>query len=285
MPGTATGPPVSLWPMSNPWHEIGDRVFVRRYDFADQSIVAVLGRDETLVVDTRSSHRQAEELLADLRGLSAPPLTVAVNTHAHWDHFFGNHALRPCTIWGHRRCVQMIERTGEHQRISTMAGIPEMADELADVMLDPPDTTFTDTATVEFGGRQVHLRYLGRGHTDNDIVLVVGDADVVCAGDLLENGAPPYFGDGFPMDWPATAASLLELVGERTVVVPGHGDPAGREFAATSLAAFEDLAALARRVHAGDLDQAAAVEQAPYGADAARQPLARALAQLRGELG
>ena len=159
----------------------------------------------------------------------------------------------------------MIERTGEHQRVSTMAALPEMADELADVVLDPPDKTFTDTATVEFGGRTVELRYLGRGHTDNDIVIVVGDADVVCAGDLLENGAPPYFGDGFPMDWPATAAGLLELVGERTVVVPGHGDPAGREFAATSLAAFQDLAALARRVHAGELDLVAAVEQAPYG--------------------
>jgi glyoxylase-like metal-dependent hydrolase (beta-lactamase superfamily II) len=270
--------------MKGAWREIGDRVLVGRYGFADQSIVAVLGLDETLVVDTRSSHRHAEELLADLRALSAPPVTVAVNTHAHWDHFFGNRAVRPCTIWGHQRCVEMIERTGEHQRVSTMAGIPDMADELADVVLDPPDRTFTATATVQFGGRQVELRYLGRGHTDNDIVLVVADADVVCAGDLLENGAPPYFGDGFPLDWPATAASLLELVGDRTVVVPGHGEPAGREFAAASLTAFEGLAVLARRVQAGELAADDALEMAPYPAEAARQPLARALAQLRGEL-
>ena len=86
--------------------------------------------------------------------------------------------------------------------------------------------------------REVELRYLGRGHTDNDIVIRVDGADVLCAGDLLENGATPYFGDGYPMDWPATAEALLALTGERTVVVPGHGDHAGRAFVESQLVGF-----------------------------------------------
>ena len=78
------------------------------------------------------------------------------------------------------------------------------------------------------------LHYLGRGHTDSDIVVLVDG--VVFAGDLLENGAPPAFGDAFPLDWPDTAAALLELtdadefVGR--AVVPGHGPVADRAFAA-----------------------------------------------------
>jgi hypothetical protein len=43
------------------------------------------------------------------------------------------------------------------------------------------------------------------------------------------------------------------------------------------------LAALARRVHAGELDLAAALAEAPFGA-AARDAFDRALPQLRGEL-
>jgi glyoxylase-like metal-dependent hydrolase (beta-lactamase superfamily II) len=179
----------------------------------------------------------------------------------------------------------MIMRTGEMQRARLVEFMPDMADEMAEVVLDPPERTMTDRATVEFGGRQVELRYLGRGHTDNDIVLTLADADVLLAGDLLENAPAPYFGDGFPLDWPDTAQRILELVGEKTVVVPGHGDHAGRQFAADSLRDFRALASAARRLHQGELDMDAAVAASPYPARLVPEILERALAQLRGELG
>src|SRR4029078_12074322 len=101
-PATATG---NLPSMASVWTEIGDRVYVRRYKFFDQNIVAILGADETLVVDTRTSPQQADEIKADRRELKAPPVTVVVDTHGHSDHVFGNHSFRPCQIWGHQRCV------------------------------------------------------------------------------------------------------------------------------------------------------------------------------------
>ncbi len=267
------------------WTEVGDRVFVRRYRFYDQDIVAVLGDGgEVLVVDTRSSPAQAREILTDLEELRAGPVSVVVNTHGHYDHVFGNAQLRPAVIWGHERCKVMIETTGEEQLTAFRREVPQLADELMEVVLDPPDQLFADTATIDLGGREIRLAYLGRGHTDNDIVLQVPDADVLCAGDLLENGAPPYFGDGYPMDWPATAEALLGLVGERTVVVPGHGDHAGRGFVEASLNAFRSIAALATRVHAGELDLEAAIAQSPYPPAPSREPLERAVLQLRGEL-
>jgi glyoxylase-like metal-dependent hydrolase (beta-lactamase superfamily II) len=270
--------------MAQGWTEVGDRVFVRRYRFYDQNIVAVLDAGEALVVDTRTTHRQAREIVDDLGALGSPRVAVVVNTHGHYDHAFGNSVFRPAVIWGHQRCVTMLEATGERQRQGAATEVPDLAADLAEVVMDPPDRTFRDRATVELGGREVGLAYLGRGHTDNDIVVRLPDADVVCAGDLLENGATPYFGDGYPMDWPATADALLGMLGEQTVVVPGHGDHAGRAFAATSLDAFRAVAALARRVHAGDLALDDAVAAAPYPAKSAREPLERAVAQLRGEL-
>jgi glyoxylase-like metal-dependent hydrolase (beta-lactamase superfamily II) len=269
----------------NDWVDVGDRVFVRRYAFYDQNIGVVLGRDEALVIDTRSTHVQAREILADLRELTAAPVTVVVDTHGHFDHAFGNHVFRPATIWGHHGCATFMARTGESRRARIAAESPEIAADLAEVVIDPPDRTFAETAYVDIGGRRVELRHLGRGHTDHDIVIVVPDAGVLFAGDLLENGAVPYFADAYPLDWPETASRVAELaVG---VVVPGHGDHAGRTFAESQAAAIAEVAFLARRVRDGELTLDEAVAQTPFPAyptEDARKPLLRALAQLRGDL-
>src|SRR4051812_15224124 len=102
--------------MPGTWTEIGDRVFVRRYAFFDQNIVVVLGREEALVLDTRTTIPQAREILDDLRELGSPAVGVVVNTHGHYDHAFGNSAFRPAPIWGHERAADMILRTGDRQR-------------------------------------------------------------------------------------------------------------------------------------------------------------------------
>lgn len=266
------------------WTELGDGVFVRRYAFYDQNIVAIRGEDGFLVVDTRVSHRQADEILADLRTLGPLPVRAVVNTHGHSDHAFGNARFRPAPIWGHTLAARMVMETGERRRAATAAAIPELASELAEVVLDPPDRLFDDATTVPFdaGGRTVELRYLGRGHTDNDIVVLIPDADVLLAGDLLENDATPYFGDGFPIEWPATVEALVELV--TGPVIPGHGSVGDRAFAVRQMTEFRTIAELATMVQQGTLDLDAAVLRTPYPADAAREPLERALAQLRGEL-
>jgi glyoxylase-like metal-dependent hydrolase (beta-lactamase superfamily II) len=267
------------------WSEVGTGVFVRRYAFYDQNIGVVMGDDGVLVVDTRVSHRQADEILADLKELTPLPVRAVVNTHGHNDHAFGNHRFRPAPIWGHARCARMVRETGAAQLAAVAAAIPELAADLAEVVLDPPDRTFDgDAASLGFdaGGRQIDLRYLGRGHTDNDIAVLVSDADVVFAGDLIEADAPPFFGDGYPIEWPATVERLVELV--TGAVVPGHGTVGDRAFVVRSMVEIRTIAELAGLVHDGQLPIAEAVLRTPYPADAARQPLERALAQLRGEL-
>lgn len=262
--------------------EVGAGVFALRYRFYDQQIGVVVGDDGVLVIDTRSSHRQAEEIRDDLRTITALPVTVVVNTHGHYDHAFGNRVFRPAPIWGHRLCVTMLERTGEEQRTSVAADEPRLAEELASVEIDPPDRTIDDEATIEVDGRLVELRYLGRGHTDNDIVIRVPDVGILFAGDLLENGAPPYFGDGFPMDWPGTVERLAAMV--QGSVVPGHGDVGDAAFVAAQLSDVRAIAGLAEQVQRGEIGLEDALGRAPFPPASAREPLERAPAQLRGEI-
>jgi glyoxylase-like metal-dependent hydrolase (beta-lactamase superfamily II) len=267
------------------WVELGDRIFVRRYAFFDQNIGVVLGDDAALVIDTRSTHAQAREIVADLRRLTSSPVTVVVDTHGHFDHAYGNHVFRPAPIWGHERCVAFMGRTGEARRARIASENPEIAADLVEVVIDPPDKTFSETAYVEVGGRRVELRFLGRGHTDHDIVVDVRDAGVLFAGDLLENGAVPSFGDAYPLDWPETASRVAELA--FGVVVPGHGDQGGPAFADEQAVALAALALLARQVRDGELTIEEGVARTPfpaYPAEDVRMPLLRALAQLRDEL-
>jgi glyoxylase-like metal-dependent hydrolase (beta-lactamase superfamily II) len=283
----------------NPWREIADRVFIRRFAFFDQTIGAVAGRDRVLVIDTRSTLVQARELLDDLRHVSRLP-HVVLNTHAHFDHVLGNAAFRPCEIWGEDGCARFMRDRGIARRADVAAEMPEIADDLLASPVDPPDRTFAREATLDLGDRRVDLRFLGRGHTDHDVVALVPDAGVVFAGDLVEQGAPPSFDDAFPLDWPATLGHLLDLLdtagdGE---VVPGHGEVVDRDFVAGQLGEIAFLAEMARRqwpdLHAADHDPsgeapgdlaADAARHLGWPAELVRKALGRGIAQAAGRLG
>jgi glyoxylase-like metal-dependent hydrolase (beta-lactamase superfamily II) len=265
-------------PGSSPWREVGDRVWVRRYEALDQTIGVIGGMDGLVVVDTRASHRLADELRDDLRQLPGRVAAV-VNTHGHWDHVFGNARFREHPIWGHVRCARMIAEEGEAMRSRLLERYgPESAEQFREVELVPPTDLVEDAATVELGDRQIELRHLGRGHTDNDLIAVVPDASVLFAGDLLENAPAPGFGDSFPIAWADTGRAVLELVDG--VVVPGHGDPFERGFAARQVGELGALADLARQAVAGSIGLDEAIRRSPFPADPSAEAVERARLEL-----
>jgi glyoxylase-like metal-dependent hydrolase (beta-lactamase superfamily II) len=85
------------------WNEVAANLFHRRYQPLDISVGVIRGADGFGVVDTRSSPHQADELRADLRELGDLPIVWVVNTHAHFDHCFGNQRFTPIPIYGHVR--------------------------------------------------------------------------------------------------------------------------------------------------------------------------------------
>jgi glyoxylase-like metal-dependent hydrolase (beta-lactamase superfamily II) len=263
------------------WREVGDRVFVRRYPFFDTNVMAIETPEGFVVVDTRTSHRQGQEILRELRELGDPNVRAVVNSHFHWDHVFGNHVFRPVEIWGHDRCAERVLANGDARRRSAMIEMPDMAEELAEVVIDPPDRNFSDRTTLELG-RTIELLHLGRGHTDNDVIVHVPDAMVLFAGDLLEQGAPPFFGDSYPLDWPATIEAFLPLTGGS--VVPGHGDVVDRAFVEAQLDELRTSAMLAREAAAGALTIEAAIDRSPFPGEPGRTAIERGVLQLRGEV-
>jgi glyoxylase-like metal-dependent hydrolase (beta-lactamase superfamily II) len=234
------------------WREAADGVFVRRHAELDLNCGLVLGDGACLVVDTRSHPGEAADLIAAVRAVTPHPWTV-VNTHAHYDHCFGNAAFRPAAVWGSRRCAAALLATGERQRADVVARLRAAGDPAADLVqgatVDPPDHLVDEAAVLDVGGREVVLRFLGRGHTDHDLVVEVETPDdraVVFAGDLVEQGAPPAFEDAHPAEWPATLGRLHALA--RGPVVPGHGDIVDAQFVGTQR---EELLAVLAALRSG----------------------------------
>ncbi|MDQ3628281.1 MAG: MBL fold metallo-hydrolase [Actinomycetota bacterium] len=207
------------------WSEVAERCFVRRYDYLDVSCTAIVGGAGVLVVDTRASLAQGRRLREDLSALTAVPVSVVVNTHVHFDHHFGNGAFPGVPLVGHESLLEDLAAAGEQ-------GKREHPDD--DVMSTDPvpvDTTFSSAWATDLGDRYVEVVHLGRGHTAGDVLVRVPDADLLCAGDLVESSAPPSYGeDCHPLEWGATLEQVSSLIGAGTVVVPGHGPPVGRAF-------------------------------------------------------
>jgi glyoxylase-like metal-dependent hydrolase (beta-lactamase superfamily II) len=271
--------------MSQRFVEIAAHVYLMRYPVLDVNVTLVLGAESALVVDTLSTDGQAAELRDAARAITPAPFRV-VNTHHHFDHWFGNAVVADDDIWAHEEAAARLQRHGEELRQRWVADYrstdPELAEAMAGTRLRPPNRTVHLESTVDLGGRAVVLRHLGRGHTDGDLVVSVPDAGVLLAGDLVEEGGPPQFDDGYPLEWPETLAALLRLTAPDTAVVPGHGAVVGPAYVRGQ---HDQLTALAWLIREGHLDHAPAgsvVAKAPFDPDIARVAVRRGYAELDG---
>ena len=259
------------------WRELSDGVFVRRFDHPfDHNVGLVLGAEQALVTDSRTNPREADELVAEIASVTTLPVGWLFNTHHHWDHTFGNQRFVGSPIWGHRRCAETLIEIGETTKKEISEAYPD-EESYREVVITPPTEVFEESASIDLGNRVVELVYYGRGHTDNDAVLHTGG--VTFAGDLVEEGSPPSFGDSFPIAWVETVGRLAAAA--NAVIVPGHGAPVDSEHLVVARFDLSWVGRAARAAKSAGL----AVEEvdlsdSPYPEETAREALARAYSEL-----
>lgn len=220
--------------------EIADRVWLALHEWSDVNTTVIGGERGLVVVDTHGSTESGRRVAEDVRGLArragGADVVAVVNTHWHVDHTFGNEAFREAwpdvPVHAHEDAREELEAGASRvrQRYDEDVDDPHREPVLATrVVL--PDHTFSSAQVLDLGDRALELVHPGRAHTRGDLVLRVPDADVLVAGDLVEEGSPPSFGDdSWPMDWPLSLDVVLGLTTPATVVVPGHGAPVDRDF-------------------------------------------------------
>jgi len=213
----------------------------------------IVNDDEVLVIDSQITPAAARALVADLRAITSKPVRYVVDSHYHYDHAHGNQIFTPdAQVIGHdntrrRMLTNVLEQytylnsvepiparvESLKQRIAQEADPQQKAalerqvanalaylEQVKETRVTPPNLTFDATMTLVRGGREIRLLYLGRGHTDTDVVVYLPRERIVCTGDLMES-VVSYMGDSYPEDWIATLERLKGLDFE--TVMPGHG--------------------------------------------------------------
>jgi glyoxylase-like metal-dependent hydrolase (beta-lactamase superfamily II) len=270
--------------------EVADRLWVARYPWFDVNVSVVAGGAGLLVLDTQASTVLARELIADLRRVSSLPLLWAVNSHAHFDHAFGNAVLRDAgaELLCHEAAAEILPVSGPAvQAEAAREQDPRWADVAASELV-VPERTFSSAVALDLGDRMVELVHPGRGHTAGDLVVRVPDADVVLAGDLVEESPDrgtvmPGFGDDcYPMEWPLTLDVVLGLTTAASVVVPGHGAVVDRDFVEHQRNEIGIVAETIRDLASRGVpvDEALAAAEWPYPREALADAVRRGYEQL-----
>ena len=146
----------------------------------------------------------AEWLKAELKKRFNLPVKYLIYSHEHPDHISGGEVFADTAIVvAHERAKAKI--IGENRRTAI------------------PHVSFSDRMTIELGGTEVELSYLGRNHSDNSIVVRFPRERVLFAVDFIpvETVAFRDFHDGYIEEWIDSLGRVERM--DFDILAPGHG--------------------------------------------------------------
>jgi glyoxylase-like metal-dependent hydrolase (beta-lactamase superfamily II) len=199
--------------------EVGDTPVNAYLVEGERQLVAI---DGTLTVSGGRALRERIEAIGK-------PLMGLLLTHAHPDHYGG--------------AVEAV--AGSEAPIVATAGVDAAIrrdDETKEQILRPmfgdewPSERAFPTQLVEpgeelaFGDIELAVRDLGPGESPHDSIWFLGeDRETVFSGDQGYNHMHCFLADGYWESWLANLDSLAADLPASAVLMPGHGDQAGRE--------------------------------------------------------
>lgn len=84
-----------------------------------------------------------------------------------------------------------------------------------------PTATIEQRLLLRRGRRTMDIRFLGRGHTDGDLIVYLPEDEILLTGDLVVWPVPLVGSTSFPLDYAGTLESLAGI--QARIIVPGHG--------------------------------------------------------------
>ena len=209
--------------------ELETGIFARLHEGLTNAGI-IVGDDGVLVIDSLRVPSYARDLIADVRRITDKPIKYLVDTHSHWDHYWGNEEFPEATIIGHQNCYdEMVDVEWNAEWLAKIAASGDPWSEEAQLVnITPPDLTFETSMRLYFGGRELVLMYLGRAHTGGDTFIHLPNEGILFTGDVAQDGGVPYMGDSYPEEWPDTDDRMVEIPADR--FVSGHG-PVGNHAA------------------------------------------------------
>lgn len=226
--------------------------------------------DRTLLVDAFDTMTAGRDLRQAAEALLERPVDTLILTHAHSDHWIGASAFDPGTAllasetvrqvsleWGaemindfenpaawEKALAEMEQQLRTEQDERVRAGLEKsimrMGYTMAEMDAFQPryaDQTFTDVVPFQGSKRSAELRSLGRGHSEDDAVLLLPGDGIAFIGDIGFFATQPFLGY---CDMDLYRKQLLYFLdSDFEILVPGHGPVGGRDDIALQLQYFD----------------------------------------------
>jgi glyoxylase-like metal-dependent hydrolase (beta-lactamase superfamily II) len=232
-------------------HKLRDNISV--LEGSGGNIAVLTGPDGKVLVDAGIGVSRPQ-LTKALAGLGADPITHLINTHWHFDHADGN-------AWLSSVGAKIVAQENTRKHLSDVQRVEDWDYNFLPLPSGGiPSEVFATERDLKLNGLTIGLKYYGRAHTDSDISVTFGEADILHVADTYWNGIYPFidYSTGGSIDGMIAASDAnLAATTDKTIIVPGHGRPVSnrnelKEFRDMLVAVRENVAALKRQGRSRD---------------------------------
>jgi glyoxylase-like metal-dependent hydrolase (beta-lactamase superfamily II) len=186
----------------------------------------LVGPTGVIVIDTGTSRRHGQRMLAAIAKVTDKPVVLVILTHAIQEFLFGNAAFeeRGIPILAHTETAKLMRARCDQclQALRTLLG-----EELEATRLVLPSTEIDRGTSLEAGGRQIELLHFGWASTPGDLAVLDRQSGTLFAGGVVAEGRIPEIRDGDFDGWLRALDALSALPIRH--LVPGHGPISGKD--------------------------------------------------------
>lgn len=181
----------------------------------------VTNNGEAVVFDTTTDDQSSGELIDWVTMELKCDIIAVVPTHYHTDNLGGLDEFhkRGIPSYAYDVTIEIARRNG-----------------------DPvPQNSFDDFLGLDVGGKNIYAGFLGEGHTRDNIIGYYPSQDIMFGGCLVKamGSGKGNLEEANPEAWPATIKKVASKYPDVKIIIPGHGDPGGRELLEYTINLFE----------------------------------------------
>jgi len=232
---------------------------------------AYINRGEGLVCDTFFDLPHARDLREFSVKKSGHAPKYVINTHGHWDHFWGNQVFEEATIMGHKDMTKdcasdkkkvpvfkllhnskLIQNAAagimsgmfkknlpDGKKAKFIVSMGEKDFDLTGVEPKMPDVLFDNKTTLDLDGTEVQLIPVGAIHSSSDTIVWIPSEKILFAGDIFADCSLPMSIAG-GKKWIKLLDYILDEL-QPDIIVPGHGEVYDRARAESQRDFFKSL--------------------------------------------
>ncbi len=165
----------------------------------------VRNNNETIIFDTPTNDKSSEELIKWIKNSIHCKINAVIPTHFHDDCLGGLKAFQVNNIssYAHFKTIELSKENN----------------------FTIPVNNFRDSLNLTVGKETIVVKYLGEGHTKDNVVGYFPSENVLFGGCLIKelNASKGYLGDANVAEWSNTVERVKREFSKVSIVIPGHG--------------------------------------------------------------